>query len=238
MGSIPEEFYTESVSAALKDTALPLWSAVQAYDTLARSPSVLQPFRFGLLLRCTIHLQGRRQCLACTWNRHVKVLYHVRKSQHTFVCRFFLPFDVTVHVRACVRACCVFCGQVKLGHSIALEPEGGGGGDTISWDTMGWGYWGYPRVPSVDRWKWLDSRRITNICERWSKDHTNALQHAYATFNLQCFAIYDRIYLSWGGYTSPVCSSIQIFLRISLRRMSNWWGCATYGAQALQRRRI
>ena len=42
-------------------------------------------------------------------------------------------------------------------------------------------YWKYPTIPSVDSWKFLDPRRMTNICERWSKDHTNALQ--YALFN-------------------------------------------------------
>ena len=42
---------------------------------------------------------------------------------------------------------------------------------------MGWGYWKYPTVPMVDSWKWFDPRRMTNICERWSKDHTNALQY-------------------------------------------------------------
>lgn len=77
--------------------------------------------------------------------------------------------------------------SVGLNHSVAIEPEGGGNvansdaadanaGIAANWDTMGWGYWGYPYVPSVDSWKWLDSRRMTNICERWSKNHTNALQ--------------------------------------------------------------
>lgn len=73
--------------------------------------------------------------------------------------------------------------SVTLEHPIALEPEGGGNAvlGSDNWDTMGWGYWQYPTIPSVDSWKWLDSRRLTNICERWSKDHTNALQ--YALFN-------------------------------------------------------
>ena len=63
------------------------------------------------------------------------------------------------------------------------EPEVGGNvvdGGAANWDTMGWGYWSYPYVPSVYSWKWMDSRRMTNICERWSKNHTNALQCAYA----------------------------------------------------------
>ena len=38
------------------------------------------------------------------------------------------------------------------------------------------GYWSYPDTPNVDTWKWLDSRRMTNVCERWAQDHTNALQ--------------------------------------------------------------
>ena len=60
---------------------------------------------------------------------------------------------------------------------------------------MGWGYWKYPPVPMVDSWKWFDPRRMTNICERWSKDHTNALQ--YALFNGDGFESWENV--SAGG---------------------------------------
>jgi len=98
--------------------------------------------------------------------------------------------------------------SVGLNHSVAIEPEGGGnvvnldsktGNRAANWDTMGWGYWGYPYVPSVDTWKWQDSRRMTNICERWSKNHTNALQ--YALFNGDGFESWENVWGTWNGIT-------------------------------------
>ena len=52
-------------------------------------------------------------------------------------------------------------------------------------------YWKYPYVPMVDSWKWLDPRRMTNVCERWSKNHTNALQ--YALFNGDGFESWENV---------------------------------------------
>lgn len=41
---------------------------------------------------------------------------------------------------------------------------GGGGGD-----------WSF--APAVDKWKWLDSRRVTVLSDRWSRNKTDILQH-------------------------------------------------------------
>ena len=60
----------------------------------------------------------------------------------------------------------------------------------------------YPYAPSVDSWKWFDSRRMTNICERWSKDHTNALQ--YALFNGDGFESWENVWFVGLALTSPV----------------------------------
>jgi hypothetical protein len=51
----------------------------------------------------------------------------------------------------------------------------------------------------VDSWKWMDSRRMTNICERWAKNHTNALQ--YALFNGDGFESWENVWGTWNGIT-------------------------------------
>ena len=56
---------------------------------------------------------------------------------------------------------------IRMKHPIAIQPEDGGGGETANYDGMGWGYWQYPTIPMVDTWKWLDARRMTNVCERF-----------------------------------------------------------------------
>jgi gamma-glutamyl hercynylcysteine S-oxide synthase len=88
-----------------------------------------------------------------------------------------------------------------VGHSLAFEPEGGLGDlTTIQWTAMNWGYWPYPHAPPVDRYKWFETRHMTNVCERWAKNHTDALQTAF--FNGDGFESWENVWGIWNGMTA------------------------------------
>ncbi len=73
---------------------------------------------------------------------------------------------------------------------------------------MGWGYWWsqtaannftnvYDFAPGVDKLKWLDSRRMTNVCDRWSKNRTAAIQFAF--FNGVGYESWENV---WGLFNA------------------------------------
>ena len=77
----------------------------------------------------------------------------------------------------------------------AIEPEDQGEYPSLQWTVMGWGYYTYPFIPTVDAWKWLEHRHLTNICERWSKNHNDAIQFAF--FNGAGFESWENV---WGNF--------------------------------------
>ena len=88
----------------------------------------------------------------------------------------------------------------KLGHPLALEPELGPGSDEmLNYNTMTWGYWKYDFVPSVSRYKWLETRHMVNISDRWAHDHTDDLQEAF--FNGIGFESWENVWGIWNGIT-------------------------------------
>mmetsp|Transcript_36015 Transcript_36015/g.113108 ORF Transcript_36015/g.113108 Transcript_36015/m.113108 type:complete len:229 (-) Transcript_36015:29-715(-) len=67
--------------------------------------------------------------------------------------------------------------SLAVHHPLGLEPEGGGTDEALNWATMGWGYWRYPAVPAVNRFKFLTRGRfMAHVCNRWAKDRTDNLQ--------------------------------------------------------------
>ena len=64
----------------------------------------------------------------------------------------------------------------KIGHPLAFEPEGGPSDEALSWNVMTWGQYAFPFIPMVDRYKWLETRHMVNISDRWNLDKTNDLQ--------------------------------------------------------------
>lgn len=93
-------------------------------------------------------------------------------------------------------------------HPLALEPEGGVSNDEqLAWNTMSWGYWKYDSEPKVSRYKWLESRHMVNVCDRWAKNKTDNLQYAF--FNGAGYESWENIWGIWNEITPRDAESIR-----------------------------
>lgn len=88
----------------------------------------------------------------------------------------------------------------EVDYPLAFEPEGGGIDEELDWATMGWGYWTYPVVPVVDRFKYITSGKfMTNVCDRWAFSKTDNLQMAW--FNGDGYESWENVWGTWNGIT-------------------------------------
>jgi iron(II)-dependent oxidoreductase len=89
----------------------------------------------------------------------------------------------------------------KVGHPVAFEPEGGPSDEALAWNVMGWGQYGgqFDFVPGVDKYRWLDSRHMVHISDRWNRSKTNDLQYAF--FNGEGWESWENIWGIWNGIT-------------------------------------
>ena len=86
----------------------------------------------------------------------------------------------------------------RTGHPIAFEPENGANGDldlAIAWNNLTWGYWKYPFEPMISKNKWLESRHMVHVCDRWSRDKTDVLQAAF--FNGVGVESWENVFGVW-----------------------------------------
>jgi formylglycine-generating enzyme required for sulfatase activity len=89
----------------------------------------------------------------------------------------------------------------KLGHPIVLEPELGVAADEmLAYNVMSWGEeWKSPFIPMVSRYKWLDSRHMVNLVNRWAHDRNDDLQIAF--YNGIGYVSWENIWGIWNGIT-------------------------------------
>jgi len=85
----------------------------------------------------------------------------------------------------------------RIGHPLAFEPEGSPSDEAGSWNVMTWGQYTFPFIPMVDRFKWLETRHMVNISDRWAKDKANDLQFAF--FNGVGWESWENIWGIWNG---------------------------------------
>ena len=101
-----------------------------------------------------------------------------------------------------------YTGGATEGTHAALQAELGGALHGLKWSTLGWGESGGwsldlgrspSHAPQVDLFKWLQPRRMTNICRRWDTNRTEALHHAW--FNGVGYVAWENVWGIWNGLT-------------------------------------
>src|SRR5581483_9400415 len=85
----------------------------------------------------------------------------------------------------------------KVNHPLAFEPEDGPHDEGIAYNVLTWGYYSFSFAPQVDRYKWLETRHMVNISDRWAQDKTNDLQFAF--FNGVGWESWENIWGIWNG---------------------------------------
>ncbi len=103
-------------------------------------------------------------------------------------------------------------------HPLALEPQFSIRDESLAWSTMSWNDWvtwediPYPFVPMVNQAKWLEPRHMVNVTDRFTRDKTNSLQHAF--FNGVGYASLENLWGFWYGMTPHDAEAVLRFTRI------------------------
>jgi gamma-glutamyl hercynylcysteine S-oxide synthase len=87
----------------------------------------------------------------------------------------------------------------RVGHPLAFQPEGGPHDEAVAYNVLTWGQYEFTQVPRVDRDKWLESRHMVNISDRWNRTKTDDLQFAF--FNGIGWETWENIWGIWNGIT-------------------------------------
>lgn len=87
----------------------------------------------------------------------------------------------------------------KAGHPLAFEPESTPADEALAWNLIHWGGYTYSFVPTVDRFKWLETRHMVHVTDRFKRDKTDMLQFAF--FNGVGWNAWENIWGIWNGIT-------------------------------------
>jgi iron(II)-dependent oxidoreductase len=84
-------------------------------------------------------------------------------------------------------------------HPLALEPEHymPAPFEALAWNNMTWGYWQYPAAPMVSALKWLETRHLVHISDRWNRSKVDNLQYAF--FNGVGYESWENVWGIWNG---------------------------------------
>ena len=87
-----------------------------------------------------------------------------------------------------------------IGHPLAFEPEGEPHDEELAWNVLTWGEYTFQFTPFVDRYKWLETRHMVNISDRWGRTKTDPVQFAF--FNGVGWNSWENVWGIWNGVTA------------------------------------
>ncbi len=167
---------------------------------------------------------GLRQMMADFHRRHVRVLFPIMLWDQGTRDVGAPNWDATVRALAEIGADGINGDTLDgvprafrvasdaLGHPLALEPEGGPPDEALAWNNLTWGYWKYPFVPMISKYKWLEPRHMVNVCDRWNRDKTNNLQYAF--FNAVGYESWENIWGIWNQITPRDAEALRRISKI------------------------
>ncbi len=105
-----------------------------------------------------------------------------------------------------------------VGHPLALEPQFQPRDASLAWTNLSWNDWvtwegkPYPFIPMVNKNKWMEPRHTANITDRFTRDKTDSLQHAF--FNGEGYASLENLWGFWYENNPRDAEALLRFTRI------------------------
>ena len=112
-----------------------------------------------------------------------------------------------------------------MGHPLALEPQFQPRDASLAWTNISWNDWvtwegkPYPFSPMVSKDKWMEPRHAVLVTDRFTRDKTDSLQHAF--FNGQGYATLENLWGFWYPNSPRDSETILRFTRIE-RAMADY----------------
>lgn len=86
------------------------------------------------------------------------------------------------------------------GQPMVLQPETWPiADDALMWNNQSWGRSTKTTIPAVDKRKWLESRHMVNVENRWSRDRTDDLHYIF--FNGLGYVAWENVWGIWNQFT-------------------------------------
>lgn len=124
-----------------------------------------------------------------------------------------INFDTLESVPADFRA-----ASIAAGHRLAFEPQFEIRDESVAWSTLGWNDWvtwedvAYPFTPMVSKTRWLEPHHMINVTDRFTRDKTDSLQHAF--FNGSGYAMLENLWGFWYPMNPRDAEAVLRFTRI------------------------